>query len=362
MSTIRFVHTDYLRLGTPLSGIAHPPTWLQQLASASVRQAVRNVLEAAVTQRAHFLLIAGSICDSQEDHDSAARWLNEQLAPVRREGIRIVTLADDYSADSRNAIGDIVLTRGESLHCTVTADGSVQLLNSHEQAAHNADLVVTVGQSSANTHASHLVYNAVPALQPDAIDDRAAANGWLSQSAGAVQSINSSETGNRGCMVVDADLSGRRLSSHFVIANPIRFASEQLDLASTTSTDRLVADITNASRSLQRTTEQTAIVDWTVHSPLTGDQRELLHLDEASLLTRLRNQLESGHQGVWPRRVIIAGQARVAVDASARAAEQEYVDVVTGADGGYQRHGLLHTKGSSHEELVAGLQLLHRVA
>ncbi|MEZ6132104.1 MAG: hypothetical protein R3C59_25875 [Planctomycetaceae bacterium] len=363
MSTIRFVHTDYFRLGTPLSGIAQPPTWLQQLATASVRQAVRNVLETAIAQRVHFLLIAGSVCDCGDHEDSAAQWLDEQLVPVRRAGIRIVTAVDGHGTTANaQGIGDLLLGRGESLQCTVTTDGRVQLETSRQGLVRNADLSVTIGQSSVAAQTTQLVYNAVPALQPGTVQERTSDHGWLSQSAGAVQSINSSETGDRGCMVVNADVTARHLSSHFVVTNPIRFASEHLDLVSTTTTDRLVADITNASRSLQRTAEQTVVVDWTVQSRLTGNPAELLQLDEAGLLTRLRNQLESGHQGIWPRRIQLTGQTGVVTDPAARPAEQEYVDVVTGADGGYPRQSLLHTFGGNHEELVAGLQLLHRVA
>lgn len=334
MSTIRFVHTDFLRLGTPLVGIAGPPTWLQQLATSSVRHAVRNVIEATITQQADFLLIAGGICDSPEDLESAAHWLNDQFAPLRREGIRVVAVSDDHrTTTALEQICDVVLSRSESLNATMDAHGSLRLTKSHQHNSRSGELVVTTDTQQARlpfeNGGPH--YHAVPALKATGDSERSSRQSTLSLSAGAVQSINSTETGNCGCLVVDANLQTGELSSAFVVSNPVRFATENLNLAELTSPDRLVSEIVHASKSLQRSTGQTVIIDWQVNAPMKCDAHELSSLNQQQLLGRLRNHLEAGHQGVWPRSVRFRETADLQLLSPGGAAVEEYFEVVTGS-------------------------------
>lgn len=370
MTTIRFVHTDHLRLGAPLSGIAHPPSWLQQLATSSVRQAVRNVIETAIAERAHFLFIAGSICEHSEDLDSAARWLSEQFVALRREGIRVVAVADNHqTAQHLHSICDVVLARGECLLVTGSHTDDVQFVKSAAATVgQSSDLVITSGRGHELSQSGRTVYHAIPAVRSDADSNRPSGTATLTVSAGAVQSLHNRETWNCGCVVVSADISARQLSTRFAVCNPIRFASETLDLTESVTASQLVDDIASASRSLQRTPEQTVIVDWTVQSRLTSDHHELLQMDEPGLLTHLRHQLESGHQGVWPRRIHLADPANVLLEHGAGAAEEEYVDVVTGPSSerrlsaSHSAAGRLSGSAARCAELVAGLQLLSRVA
>lgn len=365
MTTIRFVHTDHLRLGAPLSGVAHPPSWLQQLTSSSVRQAVRNVIDTAIAERAHFLFIAGSICDSSEDLESASRWLSEQFVALRREGIRVVAVADNHTnAQHLHSICDVVLSRSECLLVTGNRDGDVQFVKSAAATVgQSSDLVITSGRPHELSQIGRTAYHAVPALRADAGSDRMSGSASITVSAGAVQSLHNRETWNCGCVVVSADIAARQLATRFVVCNPIRFASETLDLTESVTAARLVDDMAAASRSLQRTTEQTVIVDWTVQSRLTSDHHELLQMDEPSLLSHLRHQLESGHQGVWPRRIHLAEPANVLLEHGAGAAEEEYVDVVTGPDSERRLSVSQQAAGAGRcAELIAGLQLLSRVA
>lgn len=370
-STIRFVHTDFLRLGTPLVGIASPPTWLLELATSSVRHAVRNVIEAAITQQADFLFIAGSVCDSPEDLDSVVHWLSEQFAPLRHNRIQVAAVADDHrTAEALRGICDVVLNRSESLHVTKSVHGDVQLKTQIHQVDQSNGLVISTGAHAVANHSGsdRLSYRAIPAVQPSADCDRMSSQRSLSLTAGAVQTTNSKETWNCGCIVVDADLNTQSMTSAFFVTNPVRYACEVLDLSAQTTADRLVSEITQASKSLQRDSGQTVIADWIVDASLNGESHEMSGLQEDHLLGRLRNQLEAGHQGVWPRRIQFCETSDLQLLTAGTAAVEEYFDVVTGS---VTTHGVDNFGRSTNvlrggqgvpDELVVGLELLRNAA
>lgn len=371
MSTIRFVHTDFLRLGTPLVGVANPPTWLLEHVTSSVRHAVRNVIETAITQQADFLFIAGSVCDSSEDLESVVHWLSEQFAPLRRNGIQVVAVADDQrTAATLRSACDIVISRTDSLHATKSAHAGVQLSTQIQHTDHTHALLVSTGSHAVVSHADsgRLNYRAIPATRSSADCSRAANQRSLCLSAGAVQTISSQETWNCGCIVVDADLTAQSLASSFFVTNPVRFATETLELKELTSADRLVSEITQASKSLQRNSGQTVIVDWFINTTLNSDAQELSDLQEHHLLGRLRNQLEAGHQGVWPRRVMFRENAALQLVAANGAAVEEYFDVLTGSvtthetDSFGRSVNVLRGGRGVADELVVGLQLLRDAA
>jgi hypothetical protein len=371
MSTIRFVHTDFLRLGTPLVGIASPPTWLLELATSSVRHAVRNVIETAITQQADFLFIAGSVCDSTEDLDSVVHWLSEQFVPLRHNRIQIAAVADDHrTAEALRGICDVVLNRSESLHVTKSMHGDIRLMTQLHHVDQCNALVISTGAHAVASQpgTERLSYRAVPAVQPSANCDRMSGQRSLSLTAGAVQTTNNKETWNCGCIVVDADLNAQSMTSAFFVTNPVRFACEALELSAQTTGDRLVSEITQASKSLERTSGQTVIVDWIVNASLSGESHEVSGLQEDHLLGRLRNQLEAGHQGVWPRRIQFREASDLQLLTAGGAAVEEYFDVVTGS---VTTHGVDNYDCSTSvlrgghgvpDELIVGLQLLRAAA
>jgi len=367
MSTIRFVHTDHLRLATPLRGIANAPTWLQKLVSDSVRHAVRNVIETAINQQASFLFIAGSVCDNDEDLPIVTRWLAEQFAPLKRAGIQVVAVTDDHRTQTALAeICDVAMSRTESLHVSRDTTGRVHLSTHPNHDQHAGHLVISAAHQSI-AHAAELQYHAVPAQQPTTDSVRTSEDGYLSLSAGAVQTIAPAESWDCGCLVVDADLSSRHLSAQPQLCNPLRFTAESMNLRDSTSVDRLVSEISQASRSLQRASGQTIVVDWTVNAHQSCDVRELKDLDEQHLLNKLRNDLQAGHQGVWPRSLNFSERSDLQLTNAQGAAEEEYVDLLTGSVNmlDSQRttaHFAIQGGSGVAAELVAGLQLLNRAA
>ena len=83
MSVIRFLHTDALRLGSPVAGLSECPDWLRKTAASAVRTAVTNVIEAAIAGRCQFLFIAGRLTESEQDLELAVAWLMTQTSSLR---------------------------------------------------------------------------------------------------------------------------------------------------------------------------------------------------------------------------------------------------------------------------------------
>ncbi|MCA9037196.1 MAG: hypothetical protein KDA91_18800, partial [Planctomycetaceae bacterium] len=90
MSVIRFLHSDHLRLASPLSGLADCPDWLRRAAASAVRRSVVSLFETAAAARCDFLLIAGRLTESEQDLDAAVRWLLPHAEQLRGAGIQLV--------------------------------------------------------------------------------------------------------------------------------------------------------------------------------------------------------------------------------------------------------------------------------
>ncbi len=131
MSVIRFLHTDSLRLGSPVAGLSESPDWLRKVAGCAVRTAVTNVIEAAVAGRCHLLLIAGRLTESSQDLDLAVTWLKGQTQVLKEHGIRLVLAGhpeSDHAAlrQSRRHSGrsrkrlDVWSNGAERIECSVT--------------------------------------------------------------------------------------------------------------------------------------------------------------------------------------------------------------------------------------------------
>lgn len=368
MSTIRFVHTDHFRLGTALSGLSDSPGWLQQLATDCVRQSVRNVIEAAVTRQAQFLLIAGSVTESRDDLESVVRWLDEQFETLRSRGIRVAAVADD--AEERAAlqrICDIVLQPGQSLVASNPHQGSVHLTASPAAQAATGDLVITIGEHVPHS-GSRLSYHAVPSVRPDHTGFHTAQNGTLTCSAGAVQAVSPAETWEGSCLVVDADTTSKTLQSNVITCDVIRFATERVSLASESATGSLIPEVIQASNALNGRMTQTVIVDWILDTRVAADASEVSVLDAGTLLTSLRDRLHGGHHGIWPRTVTLSGESVLRLAADDRTAFEEYFDVANGPVNSVNGTGIsahrpyLHGGIGIGSDLIAGLSLLHRAA
>lgn len=331
MATVRFVHSDYLRLDTPVGGLAGSPDWLRRLATGSVRQAVKNLVQTTIAQRADFLLIAGSVADSDEDIEAISHWLAEQFEPLQRRGIKIVVAANSHrSAVALRNICDVIVRPGGIIGVQHENGGSIGLQSVAAATAPDTSFTIVIGNDRGCIPPNRIVYRAAASTSRTADADCVTADGCLQLSAGPVQSVSPQESADRGCMLVEVDLSTREMQASFLATDVIRFATEELSLPDVSTVDELIAEISRKSRSLDRRSSQTVIVDWLLQTQVTTDLQGVADLSELKLLTRLRHFLHGGHRGFWPRSIRFSEHSVLRVTAPRGVAVEQYMDVVTG--------------------------------
>lgn len=367
MSTIRFLHSDHFRLGTPLAGIADSPGWLQQLACHSVRQSVRNVIEAAVAQQVQFLVIAGQVTESAEDLESAIHWLSGQFETLQKHGIRVVARAQTPREEALlDRLCDVVIRDGECLHVSPEANGTLGYSVNRGVESSRDGLLLTFGRHPRST--ARTEYNASPALQSSADCDRHAGDGYLSLSAGAVQAVRPAETWEFGCILVEADVANRELRSEFLVSDVLRYATEELSLTSPATVESLINGIARASDVIGQASIQTVVVDWRINAQLVSELSEVSGLVERELLLRLRGDLQSGHRGVWPRRLTFGKSCSLQLSSPTSEAVEEYVNVAGGpvsafhVGQGTDPQLVLRGGVGIESSLVSGLHFLSHVA
>lgn len=316
MSTIRFIHTDYLRLARPLQGITSAPGWLQEALIDATRRATRQTIETAISENADFLLIAGGPTDHLEDLEIVCAWLDEQFAVAARSGIQIVAVTDNEAeAIVMRRVCDLVVDRHQYLTASKTAAGELQLSTSVNSPTNRNDLAISFDDLKADHNDLSCHYRVFSGSAPDVFSDKHNfRNGFAA--AGAIQSAGPDEQWNGRCVVVAAHLDSCQIQTTSVDVSSIRYVTERLSIEGRTTPGRLVEEIAMASRNLQRSHSETVIVDWVITAPLEcRSGHDARSLEQSQLLATLRTDLHSGHQGVWPR--------------SVRFSEQSSVDVVT---------------------------------
>lgn len=368
MSLIRFVHTDFLRLATPVSGVADTPGWLREQAAGSVRTAVRNVADTAINHNADFLLVAGSLTDSLPDLPLAVAWFEQITQRLQQSGVQVVVRATSPQEAALLApVCDIVLGPDELLFASRRSTQDVHLRVTDHSHPASDELTVAVGRELSPPD-GRTVYNATPATQCSAESDCHGVVGYLSLSAGAVQAVHPDEQFEYGCVVVEADTETRHLKSEFVATDVIRFAVEELTLNTAMSVESLASALVSASDSLDRSSARTLILDWVVDAELTADLRDVGQFDEFALLHRVRSAVQSGHRGVWPRRLSFQRSATLRVATPELDSVEEYIQIVSGAVHSYDvdhytsAHRLLSGQPGVAPALISGLSLLGRVA
>jgi hypothetical protein len=375
MSVIRFVHTDSLRLGSPVSGLSDCPEWLRKVAGSAVRTAVTNVFEAAIAGRCHLLLIAGRLTESSQDLDLAITWLKGQAVALREHGIRLVIAghpeSDHPALRHLDAVLvapgerlDVWLNGAERIECSVTPASTP---------GRTGVLGIEVGTQSIRRPQTELAYVAVPALSPSPTSDTlegvaAAHNRLLRVSAGCPQSIGPTERGAFGCQLVEADLSRQTLTARACATDVIRFAQELISFRQGMAASQLGNHLKERSRILSTNDRRTTVVEWIIdgHLALSGATNE--PLNEFELLKDLRGSLHAGHSGAWPYRIRFSDNSTVDASRHHSIAAKGFTAVVRERIMKSSRHDPLNENTSigipmgAGSEAAVGLDLLRRVA
>lgn len=375
MSVIRFLHTDSLRLGSPVSGLSDSPDWLRKVSASAIRSSVINVFEAAIAGRCQLLLIAGRLTESSQDLELAVTWLKGQAATLREHGIRLVIAGhpeSDHAALRR--LDAILVAPGQRLDVWPLAGDRIEcVLSSVAVPAHKGSLGIEIGTESGRRPLAELAYVAVPSLTPsstaDSVDQVASAHDRLLRiSAGCPQSIGPMERGPFGCQLVEADLLRQSLTARNCVTDVIRFTQELISCQSGMTATLLSQLLSERSRSIVANGRRTTIVEWIIdgHLSLSGLTTE--SLSEFDLLQDLRGSLHAGHSGAWPCRIRFSDNSTIDASRHPAIAAQEFAAVVRERilkihqhDRKFE-HATIGTPMGAGSEVAVGLDVLRRVA
>lgn len=317
MSSIRFLHLDSLRLGSALAGLSDSPEWLRRISTAAVRQSVKNLFEAAIAARCQFVLIAGRLCEQDQDLELAVSWLKTQVAALKEHGVRLVVVRHSDAEEAQlQRLDAIVISGDQSLDVVPASLAGVEFKVGHRSAMGRQDaLRIEVGAYA--RPASSLAYSAVPASQVSSVfasNESAvtAHDGYLRLSAGCPQAIQPSEQGVYGGLLVEADPARRTMTARFCPGDVIRFAQESIACRSGSTIPQLMETLRERSRSLgvQRCT---VVVDWMVDGHFSLTIADAHAFSEMELLRELRGSLHAGHSGAWPCRIRFTDDSTVEV-------------------------------------------------
>lgn len=316
MNEIRFVHTDHLRLAGSIAGLASAPDWLRRLSRDATRGAVSRIFQITATRNADFVFIGGSCTESETFSPSVLQWLKEPIDALRQQGIQVVMTASPFS--DMEKLADVVLHPDERLHATRAANGRVTL-SSHSSDSHTiSDLAISPAQTGASAHAT---CNYVFRPQTRYTVEMSPKHHPV-YSAGSPQSHGPHETGEFGCLVVDADRNTGHVNPEMEYTAPLRFETRRITQESVISHQDTCDAVVKESRALARQQRHTTIVDWHIECPIECNDK-LESWQQETILKSVRLSLQEGHLGAWPRRIVVSpSRVRLAtIDESAGTCE-----------------------------------------
>jgi len=299
MSGIRFVHVDHLRLASPVTGLDAAPEWLRRQARDASRQTVINLCDLAQNRDVDFVLIAGRLAESADDIPRVLAWLREPLGQLRRRGIKVAITADDWldSVDV-SEVCDVVIRSGERLDAD-RQDAEIRLDALPAGRTGTADVTVGFRCDSGSGATSACHYLISPAVHRRVMSEF---GGDKVYSAGALQALHPNEEGPFGCLLVDTDPGTGRTEVTFEATDVLRFATETIRDAEVHTADDVSSAVLSASQPLARMQTGTLIVDWRIERDVKCSS-SIADFSPAEMLHSVRNAMQKGYLGVWPRRV-----------------------------------------------------------
>lgn len=375
MSAIRFLHTDHLRLASPVAGLSDSPDWLRKVASSAVRSAVVNVIEAAIAARCQFLIVAGRLTESEQDLDLALAWLMSHAASLREHGVRLVLAG--YSASEQSALrclDAILVSPGQRLDVWNNVSGTTEWsVNSRLDSGRPGALGIEFSSMDSVRPLSELAYVVVPSTLPSAttnsFDGVAVAHDrHLRISAGSPQSLGPVERGHFGCQMVEADLLRQTITARFCSTDVIRFSQELISVPAGMPASQLCEMLCERSRAIGTSGRCTTVVEWVIDGHLSMTSVAAKSLCEIDLLRDLRMGLNAGHSGAWPCRIRFSDNSSVDVAGHHSVVAHEFSAVVRER---LRRESSRRIPGDSNviglplgcgSEAAVGLDLLRRVA
>lgn len=86
---VKFIHTADLHLASPFQGLTEMPSQLWRQVYDSTFAALRRIVDAAITERVDFVVIAGDIYDGERKSIAAVDFFNKQLTRLAQQHIPV---------------------------------------------------------------------------------------------------------------------------------------------------------------------------------------------------------------------------------------------------------------------------------
>lgn len=99
--TYRFIHAADIHLDSPLRSLALRNNELATLIGNATRRAFERIIDLALNERVHALLIAGDLYDGDQTSMKTARFLAEQLRRLDQAGIDVFIIRGNHDALSK---------------------------------------------------------------------------------------------------------------------------------------------------------------------------------------------------------------------------------------------------------------------
>src|SRR5882724_1539079 len=98
---MKFIHCADVHLDTPLQGLAqYPGAPVDEIRNAT-RRAFEKVLDAAVSEKVKFLIIAGDLYDTGLKSFESALFFNKQMVRLKDAGIDVYLIYGNHDAASK---------------------------------------------------------------------------------------------------------------------------------------------------------------------------------------------------------------------------------------------------------------------
>ncbi len=313
MSVMRVICTDALRLGSPLEGLAGSPEWLRRIAAAAVRQSVVNLCDAARLSDCQAILVSGRVVEQTQQLDAAVRLLRPHCERLGLQGISLILCghpAED-AALLQSLPATIVVPQDQTFVLSRTPDGVTVNVTESVREERLPALVVCRGE---RTQTAAFRVRLQPGSMP-ADSQGEGTSAWTFERDAELflsspQAIRPDETAAGGALIVDVSDSTSTLTARFCPTDVIRYSQQEFCSEQPLQRNELLRQLMRASRSLA-SPRQVNVVDWDIRATLVSDPQSDGRLDEQELLRDLRETLQSGLSGFWPRRIRLAEGSRL---------------------------------------------------
>ncbi|GBD95798.1 MAG TPA: DNA repair exonuclease [Nitrospirae bacterium] len=98
---IKFIHTSDIHLDSPLRGLEYYEGAPVDSIRGATRQAFKNLVELAISEKVDFILIAGDLYDGDWKDYNTGLFFASQMSKLREAGIRVFIVSGNHDAASR---------------------------------------------------------------------------------------------------------------------------------------------------------------------------------------------------------------------------------------------------------------------